>query len=97
MLEALIVEIKRGGTVQPAVLAAKLNVSLGLVQAMLENLERMGMLTQMPASCSESCGGCAVSDGCSTQSHDQGRVWMLTTRSKATGACAEQGVTSGGL
>jgi hypothetical protein len=83
MLTTLLTEIQRGGTVQPVMLASKLNISLGLVQAMLENLERMGMLTQIIARCSEPCGGCPMVDGCSTHKQDQGRVWMLTAKAKA--------------
>jgi hypothetical protein len=77
MLEKLLGEIQRGGTLQPAVLAAKLNVSAGLVEMMLEDLERRGLLAQVTTSCSEPCGGCPLVGECATVS-PQGRMWMLT-------------------
>ena len=76
MLEALINEIRQGGTLQPAALAAKLNTSQGLVEMMLEDLERRGLLSQLNNGCSTTaCHGCAIADSCSS-SHPQGRLWL---------------------
>ena len=77
MLEKLLNEIQRGGTLQPAVMAAKLNVSTGLVEMMMEDLERRGMLAQVATNCSEPCGGCPLVGECATV-NPQGRMWMLT-------------------
>ena len=75
MLEQLMEEIRKGGTLQPGLLAARLNLSAAMVEAMLANLERMGMLRQVDTSCAESCGGCPLVNGCSTG--PRGRLWML--------------------
>jgi hypothetical protein len=77
MLEVLMAEIKEGGTLQPAALAARLNISVGLVLMMFEDLERRGMLTRLTSDCNDSCGGCPVSGVCGTQGQPQGRIWIL--------------------
>jgi hypothetical protein len=77
MLEKLISEIRRGGTLQPAELAARLQVSLAMVQMMLEDLERMGKLARVSADCGATCGGCPVSDMCLPEGDGKGRVWMV--------------------
>ncbi len=76
MLEKLLDEIRGGGTLQPAALAARLKVSPGLVEMMLEDLERRGMLVQVNASCGEPCGGCPLVGECGV-TNPQGRMWML--------------------
>ncbi len=76
MLEALIKEIRNGGTLQPAALAKKLNVSVPMIEMMLEDLERRGLLSNLNDGCSTSaCGSCAIADSCSSLS-PQGRLWM---------------------
>lgn len=83
MLERLLGEIQEGGTLRPAVLAARLDTSVAMVQAMLEELERMGLLRQMQASCAESaCGGCSLASACSVKPGANGRVWILTRKSR---------------
>jgi hypothetical protein len=80
MLEKLLEEIRSGGTLQPAALAARLNISLNLVQLMLEDLERMGRLARINPDCTPGCGGCSLSETCGTQGHAAGRVWMLAEK-----------------
>jgi hypothetical protein len=77
MLEKLLSEIRSGGTLQPAALATRLNISVGLVEMMLEDLERRGLLAQVVTNCSEPCGGCPMVGECAVTS-PQGRMWMLT-------------------
>jgi hypothetical protein len=77
MLEALIAEIRKGGTLQPAALAARLNVSVGLLMVMLEDLERKGLLTSLSSDCGPSCGGCPVSGVCAPQAGPHTRMWVL--------------------
>ncbi len=77
MLERLLAEIRNNGTLQPAALAARLNISRGLVLVMLEDLERMGVLTRINTGCAEPCGGCPVADSCAPHGQAQGRIWML--------------------
>ncbi len=76
MLEKLLDEICSGGTLQPAALAARLAISPGLVEMMLEDLERRGMLVQVNASCGEPCGGCPLVGECAVK-NPQGRLWMM--------------------
>ncbi len=76
MLETLLNEIRNGGTLQPAALAKKLNISVGLVGMLLEDLERRGLLTLVDTSCSEPCGGCPLVGECAVTS-PKGRMWML--------------------
>lgn len=82
MLETLLNEIRGGGTLQPAVLAEKMNISVGMVEMMLEDLERRGLLAQMNTSCSEPCGGCPLVGECSITS-PKGRMWMLAHQKSA--------------
>ena len=76
MLDRLLNEIRNGGTLQPAVLAARLNISAPLVEMMLEDLERRGMITKVATNCSEPCGGCPLVGDCSVTG-SQGRMWIL--------------------
>lgn len=82
MLEKLLEEIRSGGTLQPAALAARLNISLGLVEMMLEDLERRGLLVQANTTCTEPCGGCPMVGECAVTS-PQGRLWMLARKQAA--------------
>jgi Mn-dependent DtxR family transcriptional regulator len=75
MLERLLNEIRSGGTLQPAALASRLNISVNLVEMMLEDLERRGLLAQINPSCETTCHGCSLADSCSPTSA-QGRLWM---------------------
>ncbi len=78
MLEKLLGEIRTGKTLQPAQLAARLQVSPAMVQMMLEDLERMGRLSRIDAECgSGACGGCPAVGMCLPQGGDKGRVWVL--------------------
>jgi len=78
MLEKLLHEIRQGGTLQPVALAARLNTSTILVEMMLEDLERRGMLTQIKESCGgSSCGGCSLGGSCAGPASPAKRVWTL--------------------
>jgi hypothetical protein len=79
MLEKLLSEIQRGGTLPPQVLAARLNISLPMVEMMLEDLQRRGLITLLDSECSgKACGGCAVGDFCTTQGSEKARIWILS-------------------
>jgi hypothetical protein len=82
MLQQLLNEIRAGGTLQPGVLAAKLNTSTGLVEMMLEDLERRGMITLVNTNCGEPCGGCPMVGECAVNT-PQGRLWILNQKQKA--------------
>ncbi len=79
MLEQLLSAIRSGGTLQPETLAARLNVSPGLVEMMLEDLERRGRLVQVNTQCGEPCGGCPLVGECAV-TNPQGRMWMLARK-----------------
>lgn len=80
MLAQLIQEIRSGGTLQPTALAARLNVSVGLVEMMLEDLERRGLIAQVASGCDEPCGGCPLVGECAIK-NPKGRMWMLVQKS----------------
>ncbi len=77
MLERLINEMRKGRTVQPAELAARLQVSPAMVEMMLEDLERMGRLERVKTECAGACGGCSVADLCMPKGDGRGRIWMV--------------------
>jgi hypothetical protein len=80
MLERLLAEIRQGGTLPSQILASRLNISRELVEMMLEDLARRGLLSQLNTECSSTCGGCPVTDFCATQGNPKGRVWMLASQ-----------------
>ncbi len=76
MLEELLRQLGRGGVQSYQDLAGALSISEPLLEAMLENLARLGYLRRVE-SCAGACHGCS-SGGCSVQG--QGRLWSLTDR-----------------
>ncbi len=76
MLEDLLRQLGRGGVQSYQDLAGALSISEPLLEAMLENLARLGYLRSVEG-CSGSCHGCSVGS-CSVQG--QGRLWSLTER-----------------
>jgi hypothetical protein len=81
MLQKLLIEIEKGGTMNPAILAVRLQTSPGLIAMMLEDLERRGLLSRMSTQCSSSaaCGGCPTASACSPGGQSQVRVWQHTS------------------
>jgi hypothetical protein len=75
MLQKLLDEIQKGGTLNATTLSTRLSVNPALLGLMLEDLERRGILTRLAAGCSggSSCGGCPTTASC----ENPGRVWML--------------------
>ena len=72
MLEQLLSEIRSGGTIEARSLANRLGVTPGLVEMMLEHLQRAGYIQPYPAcaeacagACAGACGGCGLSKDCS--------------------------------
>jgi DNA-binding IclR family transcriptional regulator len=76
MLEELLQLLGRGGVQSYQDLAGALSVPGPLLEAMLENLARLGYLRSVDG-CGGGCHGCAHS-GCSVQG--RGRLWSLTER-----------------
>ncbi len=63
MLEKLLTEIRSGGTFETGVLAAKLDTTPELVEAMLEHLQRAGYIRPY-RTCGDACGGCSLREEC---------------------------------
>lgn len=63
MLEQLAREIQAGGTLEIGALAARLGTTPQLIQAMLEHLQRSGLVRPY-ANCGEGCRRCGLRDAC---------------------------------
>jgi hypothetical protein len=75
MLEQLINEIRAGGTLETGALAARLGTTPQLVEAMLEHLQRSGLI-QVYVSCDDGCLGCSLQDACKKPSSTTMRLWQ---------------------
>jgi hypothetical protein len=65
MLEGLMNQIRAGGPLDAAKLAAALDTSPQMVEAMLEHLRRAGFLRAYESgSCSDACRGCSLQGFC---------------------------------
>jgi hypothetical protein len=82
MLTQLLNEIRAGGTFHPAILAKRLGVGVDLVEVMLEDLERRGLLVQVSLDCDQPCGGCPLVDGCGSK-NTKARLWHLSPLKEA--------------
>jgi hypothetical protein len=76
-LEELLRLVAVGGVHSYEELAAALSVSVPLLEAMLENLARLGYLRLAETACGENCHNCPIG-GCSVAG--QGRLWVLTEK-----------------
>jgi hypothetical protein len=76
-LEELLRLVAEGGVHSYEELAAALSVPLPLLEAMLENLARLGYLRSAEAACGEDCRHCPIG-GCSVAG--RGRLWVLTEK-----------------
>ncbi|MRS04401.1 hypothetical protein EG832_14475 [bacterium] len=83
MLERLLIEIKKGNTTSPAILADRMKLSTAMVQAMLSTLEEQGYLRAVPAECNQEkpCGSCPVSNLCTSRSGESPRILTMTDKS----------------
>jgi len=86
MLNRLLELLRAGGTHRVTDLARELETTPGLVEAMLENLARMGYLKQVGGECGEKCAACPLGGLCaagapSTSPGTGGdRVWTLADK-----------------
>ena len=76
MLDRLLELLRMGGTHRVTDLARELDTTPVLVEAMLEDLGRMGYLKRVDGACGEGCDGCSLVGSCTAG--DGGRVWTLT-------------------
>lgn len=70
LLEQLLGLVADGGLSTCAELARSLSVSRSLLEAMLEELARLGYLRRVASGCAGHCAGCSVAG--------RGRAWALT-------------------
>ena len=75
MLEQLVKEIRAGGTLEVNSLAAHLNTSSQIVEAMLDHLQRSGLISAY-VSCGEGCQGCGLKEACGTKPSNGVRLWQ---------------------
>lgn len=90
MLERFLEILAEGGIHSYEDLERRLSVSRPLLEALLEELARLGYLKAVGSTCAGHCAGCATG-GCSPIG--PGRVWALTERdaravSQGTGRAA---------
>ena len=75
MLEQLVQEIRAGGTLETGELATRLGATPQLIEAMLEHLQRSGLIRAY-ASCGDGCQGCTLQDTCRNKSPAMIRLWQ---------------------
>jgi hypothetical protein len=73
MLEELVKEIRAGGTLETGVLAARLGATPQLIEAMLEHLQRSGLILPY-VNCGDGCQGCGLRESCKRP--DTIRLWQ---------------------
>ena len=75
LLEHLLALLRQGGVRSLEQVAGELGTSPALVETMLEDLARRGLLHERPASCcAGACQGCSLAGGCKVGG--AGRVWQ---------------------
>jgi len=77
VIEQLLKMVAEGGVHSYEELAQRLSISQPLLEAMLEDLSRLGYLSAVQAGCAGHCTGCSVS-GCSVVG--TGSLWTLTDK-----------------
>ncbi len=76
MLERLLELVQAGGTRHIDDLARELDTTPELVQAMLENLSRMGYLKAVDGACNAKCRDCALACSCGVGAGS--KVWTIS-------------------
>ncbi len=75
MLNQLLTEIRAGGTLETSRLAARLDASPQLIEAMLEHLQRSGLIQEY-VDCGEGCLGCSLRASCPKPDRRAIRLWQ---------------------
>lgn len=91
LLQQLLGLVAGGGLSTVEEMARCLSVSRSLLEAMLEELARLGYLRRVASECTGHCAGCPMG-GCSVDS--RGRAWALT---EAGARAASQGARNAAL
>lgn len=76
MLNQLLKITAQGGIHSIKDLAKEFDITESLVQTILEDLERMGYLQRIGATCAGRCEHCETSAGCTFSTG--GKIWSLT-------------------
>ena len=79
MLNRLLELLRAGGTYRVADLVRELDTTPALVEAMLEDLGRMGYLKRVGGACGGKCAACSLAGLCTAAGG--GQVWTLTEKS----------------
>ena len=77
LLQTIIEEARQGGALEVNRLAARLEVSVELTQAMLEHLQRQGILREY--ACGAACQGCSLRVAC----YPAARLYQLASEQAA--------------
>lgn len=85
-MKALLKIVSEGGLHSTDELAQRLSVPLALLEAMMEDLARLGYLRAAGGGCAAHCSGCSTG-GCSVAG--AGRLWALTEKGARAAARAE--------
>jgi Mn-dependent DtxR family transcriptional regulator len=80
MLEKMMAEIRSGGTFTPATLARRLGTSVEMVQMMLEQLARMGLIVDHASQCATegsagACSSCSLGASCHSGAGQGAKLW----------------------
>lgn len=75
MLHQLLAEIRAGGALETNRLAARLDASPQLIEAMLEHLQQSGLIQEY-IHCGEGCQGCSLSASCPKPDRGAIRLWQ---------------------
>lgn len=82
MLTRLLSLLEEGGTRRVSDLAEELDTTPELIEAMLEDLARMGFVRPVGSHCCAKCEGCPLAGTCAVggpaSSGNKGRVWVFT-------------------
>lgn len=79
MLEKLLSEIRESNTLSPVLLAEKMDVSIQMIEGMLETLKAQGYLRSFADKCDpvKACEVCALSNMCMIKKDEKTRIWVL--------------------
>jgi hypothetical protein len=73
MLDELLKEVRAGGSLETGVLAARLGTSPQLIVAMLDHLQRLGLIKTY-VHCADGCQGCSLQGDCARK--NTVRLWQ---------------------
>ncbi len=75
MLQKLLEEIQKGGTLEPNQLADRLQTTPEMIISMLDHLARLGYLRENLACAPTQCQGCPLQSSCHPESDSAPKLW----------------------